>query len=101
MKVRRALPLIAIVSIAAVHGPREAIAPIATPNDNRVAAGTLRGGILALALEAKPARWYPHGDSLTGKALAAFSEKGKTPLVPGPLVRVPVGTEIHATILNS
>lgn len=101
MKVARVLPLIALLPLAIASGSRGPVAPIAAPNDNRLPAGTLKNGILTLSLEARPARWYPHGDSLTGKALPAFAEEGKDPVAPGPLVRAPAGTEIRATILNS
>ena len=38
--------------------------------------------------------WHPDGDADPGIVVPAFGEEGKPSLVPGPLVRVPEGTEI-------
>jgi FtsP/CotA-like multicopper oxidase with cupredoxin domain len=57
--------------------------------------------VLRLELEAKLAVWHPDGDSLPGIAIETFAERGKRPRVPGPLVRVPVGTEIRASVRNA
>jgi FtsP/CotA-like multicopper oxidase with cupredoxin domain len=74
--------------------------PVASPNDNRSPAGTLRDGVLTLSLVATNAMWHPEGDTLPGKATKVFSEEGRAPLAPGPLVRVPVGTEIRLGVRN-
>ena len=70
-------------------------------NDNRRPAGTLRNGVLTVSLEARSGTWYPEGPN--GKALdvAAFGEPGRAPQNPGPLIRVPVGTEVRATVRNA
>src|SRR4051812_14392966 len=95
------MPLAALlVVVSSLTGPSDP-SIIAGPNANRVAAGTLTNGVLTIALEAKLARWYPDGDSMPGAVVAAFGEIGKAPSVPGPLIRVPRGTTIAATILNS
>ena len=73
----------------------------ADANDNRRAAGTLRDGVLTVALEVREAMWYPDGDSLPGMSVEAFGEVGRNPGVPGPLVRVPAGTEIRGSLRNS
>jgi manganese oxidase len=75
--------------------------PSAIPNENRIPAGTLRDGVLTLNLEAKTSNWYPNGDSLPGFPLQAFAESGRAPEIPGPLIRVPVGSEIRTTIKNT
>jgi len=85
------------VGVASTHSAL----PVAGPNANRVAAGNLRNGILTVMLDAQQTNWYPDGDSLPPVTLEAFAEKGKAPLVPGPLIRVPRGTEIRASIHNS
>ena len=77
------------------------VPPTAAPNGNTVAAGVLRDGVLTVSLEARLAIWHPNGDSLPGLSLEAFSETGKVPSVPGPLLRVPQGTEIRANVRNS
>ena len=69
-------------------------------NDNRKPAGELRNGIYYIHLEIREGNWYPEtkeGKSIKIKALA---EAGKPLQVPGPLIRVPEGTEIRATITN-
>ncbi len=75
--------------------------PVAAPNDNRTPAGTLREGVLTISLEATHATWYPDGDSLPGMPIEVFAESGKQPTAPGPLLRVPAGTEIRASVRNS
>lgn len=70
------------------------------PNDNRHSAGTLAHGVLTVALEARTGVWRPEGDSGRALDVAAFAEVGKAPSTPGPLIRVPLGTEIRATIRN-
>ncbi len=70
------------------------------PNDNRQAAGTLRNGVLTVAIEARTGVWRPEGDSGRALDVAAFAEAGKALSTPGPVIRVPLGTEIRATIRN-
>ena len=70
-------------------------------NDNRRAAGFLRDGVLTLKLEAVRGMWFPDGDNDPGIDHPAFAERGRAPSIPGPLIRVPVGTEIRTTITNA
>ena len=70
-------------------------------NDNRRAAGTMRAGLLTLQLEARLGSWHPDGDRAPGAEVPAFAEAGKPPEIPGPLVRVPVGTEVALTVRNA
>jgi len=91
--------LASIGSLAA--GPRlPRAAERILPNDNRQAAGTLKHGVLTVAIEARTGIWRPEGDSGRALDVAAFAEAGKALSTPGPVIRVPVGTEIHATIRN-
>ena len=48
-------------------------------------------------------RWAPEADSGPFLNVAAFAEEGERhrPQVPGPLIRVPVGTVLHAAVRNS
>ena len=71
------------------------------PNDNRHTAGTLRGGVLTVALEVRHGLWQPEGDNSRALDAAAFAEVGHPLSTPGPLIRVNVGTEVHATIHNA
>jgi FtsP/CotA-like multicopper oxidase with cupredoxin domain len=45
--------------------------------------------------------WRPEADSGPTIEVAAFAEAGKAPQIPGPLIRVPQGTTIAATIHNA
>jgi FtsP/CotA-like multicopper oxidase with cupredoxin domain len=76
-------------------------APAASPNDNRTPAGTLEGGVLTLHLVAQRATWYPEGPQGCGVSLIAFAEEGKPAQIPGPLIRVPAGTEVRVTVRNA
>jgi FtsP/CotA-like multicopper oxidase with cupredoxin domain len=76
-------------------------APSAIPNDNRRPAGTLDKGVLTVRLEARTGMWYPEGPNGRGLEVAAWAEGPGAPQVPGPLIRVPVGTEVRATLRNT
>jgi FtsP/CotA-like multicopper oxidase with cupredoxin domain len=95
-----------IVLIAAANAspgaePAAATASIAIrANDNRVPAGKLQSGVLTLHLELTSGDWYPEADDGSSMQVDALAEEGKAPQVPGPLIRVPQGTEIHATFHN-
>lgn len=70
-------------------------------NDMRAAAGKLANGVLTLKLEARNGVWYPEGEKGMARNVAAFAEAGKRMQVPGPLVRVQVGTEVRITLRNT
>jgi FtsP/CotA-like multicopper oxidase with cupredoxin domain len=74
--------------------------PVVAANDNRTSAGELKGGQLTLWLELRRAHWYPDRETDPSMALHAFGEVGKPPQIPGPLVRVPEGTQIIASVRN-
>src|SRR5579864_4224416 len=74
--------------------------PVAAINDNRAPAGVLRDSVLTLHLEIRPAVWYPEKDGGPHLTVGAFAEEGHAPQIPGPLIRVPEGTEIFATVRN-
>jgi FtsP/CotA-like multicopper oxidase with cupredoxin domain len=71
------------------------------PNDNRVAAGVMRDGVLTLHLEARNATWYPDANDGPGLMVPVFAEVGRAPQNPGPLIRVPAGTTIQLSVRNS
>lgn len=89
-----------LVSSLAAASPGAPVAPEVRPNSNTTPAGVLRGGVLTVALEAKTSRWR-FNDAHPPMTLAAFSELGKEPLMPGPFLRVPVGTQLRLTIHNA
>ena len=70
------------------------------PNDNRRPGGSLRNGVLTLRLEVRTGVWYPEGPRGDSVVAPVFAEAGKAPQVPGPLIRVPAGTLIEATLRN-
>ncbi len=80
------------------------VGPSAVPevafNDNRQPAGTLTDGVLELQLEVQTGLWHVLGADQPGAEILAFAESGKNPEIPGPLIRVPLGTEIHVAVTN-
>jgi len=74
--------------------------PNVVANDNRTAAGQLKGRQLTLRLELRKARWFPDAEIDPHIDLHAFGETGKAPQIPGPLIRVNVGTEIVVSVTN-
>jgi manganese oxidase len=69
-------------------------------NDNRTPGGRLRNGILSIDLIAAPGIWFPEEKDGPGHQVYAFGERGRGLSNPGPLLRVPAGTEIQATVRN-
>src|SRR5258705_3757246 len=84
-------------------GPRlkPAAASRATTNDNRRPAGTLRDGKLELKLDVVNAQWFPEAEDGPSVVMQTFAEQGRSPEIPGPMIPVPEGTEIHITLRNS
>lgn len=79
--------------------PPESLAKIRF-NDNRVPAGRLVDGVLTLQLEVQEGVWHLLGDDRPGGTVLAFAEEGQPPEIPGPLVRVPLGTELRVSVHN-
>jgi FtsP/CotA-like multicopper oxidase with cupredoxin domain len=74
--------------------------PVVVANDNRTPAGNLKDGTLNLRLELRQARWYAEGMDGVYEDIYAFAEEGHPPQSSGPLLRVPQGTRIHASLHN-
>ena len=74
--------------------------PRIVPNDNREPAGQLEEGVLTLRLTAGEGMWHPHGFDRPGIRIGAFAEDGGPLEIPGPLIRVPAGTEVRTTVHN-
>lgn len=69
-------------------------------NDNRRPAGSIENNRLRLELRAGVGLWRPEGERGPAVEIEAFGA-GSGPLqVPAPLIRVPEGTEVLATIRN-
>ena len=77
----------------------ESLPPIAI-NDNHKPSGILRDGVLTIQLEIAKGEWHPEADDGIALAVYAFGEAGRPLQNPGPLIRVPQGTEIHASLWN-
>jgi FtsP/CotA-like multicopper oxidase with cupredoxin domain len=69
-------------------------------NDNDRPAGTLANGVLTLRLELVRGEWRYLGDDRGGVEVLAFREIGREPENPGPMIRVPLGTEIRVFVSN-
>jgi FtsP/CotA-like multicopper oxidase with cupredoxin domain len=93
------LVLAMLVATAAAPPPRAPEKIL--PNDNRQPAGTLANGVLTVKLETRQGRWFPEGEQGRALDVAAWAEEGKSASAPGPLIRVPVGTRVRATLRNT
>jgi FtsP/CotA-like multicopper oxidase with cupredoxin domain len=89
------LPVLAFTQPAENSSPPPLVA-----NDNRIPAGQFISGALNLHLELRRARWYPEDEKAGYRDVYAFAEQGRPPQSSGPLIRVPQGTHIHATVRN-
>ena len=69
-------------------------------NDNKRSAGILKDGVLTIELEAREGVWFPETHEGQDIRVYAFAEKGKPLQLPGPVIRVPEGTIIKASIQN-
>jgi FtsP/CotA-like multicopper oxidase with cupredoxin domain len=83
---------------------RKSTAPIRAvrieANRNTAPAGTLQNRVLTLRLDLVEGDWYPEADAGPSMPVYAFAEQGKVPQIPGPLIRVPQGTEIRVSVRN-
>lgn len=75
-------------------------APVAAVNDNRHPAGTRQNGTLTLALDIVEAAFQAEGPHDPVVRALAFAERGKAPVVPGPLLRGPLGTMVNLSLRN-
>ncbi|HEV2909744.1 MAG TPA: multicopper oxidase domain-containing protein [Candidatus Eremiobacteraceae bacterium] len=69
-------------------------------NDNTVAGGRLEHSVLRIALVAQRGLWYPDGPGTMGLPIEAFGEAGKPLQIPGPFLRVMLGTRVVVTVRN-
>jgi FtsP/CotA-like multicopper oxidase with cupredoxin domain len=102
---RRALLGLGVLLVFAAGGRAAPIAapavPTVLPNDNRIPAGTRRGDTLVLDLVVDRARWFPGADDGPSVTVEAVAEEGKAPQIPSPLIRVPIGTHVIASVRNA
>lgn len=69
-------------------------------NDNRRPAGRLEQGVLTLRLEVREGLLFPEEQDGPSVPALAFAEVGAALQVPGPLIRVPQGTEVRVSVRN-
>lgn len=82
--------------------PRPARSPaVIVVNDNRIPAGRWHDGALDLRLDIGTGVWHPESDDGVGLEIQAFGEPSAALGVPGPMIRVPVGTEVQAVVHNT
>jgi FtsP/CotA-like multicopper oxidase with cupredoxin domain len=93
--------LVAALCVAVLARPVATPSPLIHANDNRRAAGTLERSVLAIRLEARSGVWHPEAEDGIGVEVQAFGEEGKPLQNPGPLIRVPEGTEIRLSVRNA
>ena len=64
-------------------------------NSNCIPAGTIENGGLTLRLELREGEWHPEADLGPSLRVYSFAEEGKSPQVPGPLIRVAAGVKMN------
>jgi FtsP/CotA-like multicopper oxidase with cupredoxin domain len=90
--------LLAVLLICEVAAAQEL--PRIAANDNQVAGGILDGGVLRIRLEIREGLWFPEAEDGRSVVVQAFAEQGRPLQIPGPMLRVPQGTQIVATVRN-
>src|SRR5262245_39042421 len=89
--------LLAVLALS--HSPQKPL-PDIVANDNRAPAGLLRDGVFTLELHAEDGIWRPHGERGAALRVAAFGAGSGLLSIPSPLIRVPSGTTIVASVRN-
>ena len=74
--------------------------PTAQINENRTPAGTRVGSTHQLRLDVQWTAWTFNSKTARDVPMLAFAEVGRAPSIPGPLLRVPLGTRIQVSIAN-
>ena len=102
MRRQTSLTLVGLAFLAAATAARYGTEPARIQtHDNERAAGTLSGKVLRLRLDTRMGAWHPNGDDGPAAEMAAFAEMGGPLQIPAPMIRVPAGTEVIASITNS
>jgi len=70
------------------------------PNDNTASAGRLVNGELRVSLDIGIGRWPVEGPGHAAGTILAFAETGRAPSIPGPMLRVGLGTKVVASVTN-
>jgi manganese oxidase len=75
-------------------------APLVDINQNRASAGKLSNKTLTVAFDIVEAAWRAEGPSDPVVRILALAERGKTPQVPGPMIRGEAGTTVKLSLRN-
>jgi FtsP/CotA-like multicopper oxidase with cupredoxin domain len=75
-------------------------APLVVAQDNRKPAGSLEANVLTLNLRAGRGVWRPEGPTGPAVTIEALGETASSLSVPAPMIRVPEGTTIVASVRN-
>ncbi|MGV3707433.1 MAG: multicopper oxidase domain-containing protein [Gemmatimonas sp.] len=73
----------------------------AVVHQNRTSAGRLDGAGLRVEIDIVESAWRPEGVNDPEVPILAFAERGKTPLVPGPMIRARRGTTVSLNLRNT
>jgi FtsP/CotA-like multicopper oxidase with cupredoxin domain len=93
--------LVAVCALTSTGRMAQAPAPpLAVVNDNTIPAGRMEAGVATIHLETAIVRWQPEEAEGPTRVVEVFGEEGKTPSVPGPLIRVAEGADLHVTVRN-
>ena len=87
--------LLSTLALAQVPDAGEIVA-----NQNRIPGGKLENGVLNVKLELRSGAWRPEANDGPQLFVQAFGEAGRPPQIPGPMLRIPEGTTVHATVTN-
>jgi manganese oxidase len=81
--------------------PRPAAnAPMVVINQNLVGAGRVADKTLNIDFDIVEAAWRPEGPNDPVVRVFALAERGKTPQVPGPMIRAQAGTRVRLSLRN-
>jgi len=95
------LRYLAVVHIlAAIVGAQSPSSDGIFANRNHTPAGKLENGVLTVHLEIREGTWHAEADDGPPLYVQAFAEVGQSASIPGPLLRMPVGTTVDVTIDN-
>ena len=92
------LPCLGFAIAGLVQG---ASPPKAVIHDNESVAGEPRDGVYTVHLRAVETDWRPLGEDEAGAIVFAFAEGDGPPMIPSPLLRTTLGTEVSVTLENT
>ena len=69
-------------------------------NRNTASAGKFEGGILQVHLEIRNGVWHAEAEDGPKLYVQAFGEAAQPSQIPGPMLRMPQGTQVHVTVTN-